>query len=264
MTIVANVAKQRLLAGELAVGFSVLHWRTVDIARIAKTCGFDWLFIDMEHGTMDVETASRISVAALDTAITPLVRVPGHEHHHATRVLDGGAMGVVVPHVDTVEQARRVVDNCRYPPHGHRSLTGALAQAGYATMPADQMIAALNENTLVVVMLESPEAIDNADAIAAVDGIDVLLIGSNDLAAEMGIPGRLGDEKIAAAFARMIAAAARNGKSAGMAGIYDQELTRTYVEMGVRFVLGGGDLGLMMAAARNRAGFLRSIPLATK
>jgi 2-keto-3-deoxy-L-rhamnonate aldolase RhmA len=133
MTIAANVAKQRLHAGELAVGFSVLHWRTVDIARIAKTCGFDWL-----------------------------------------------------------------------------------------------------------------------------------LIGSNDLAAEMGIPGQLGHEKIAAAFERTVAAAAGNGKFAGMGGIYDQELTRAYVDLGVRFVLGGGDLGLMMAAARNRADFLRSIPLETK
>src|SRR5690606_1781972 len=99
-----------------------------------------------------------------------------------------GAQGVVVPHVNSVEQARRVVENCKYPPIGHRSLTAPMPQLGFRTMPVAEAIEALNRNTLVVAMLETPQAVDNADAIAAVEGIDALLIGTNDLAAEMGIP----------------------------------------------------------------------------
>ena len=115
MSIVENTMKQKLEAGQLAVGFSVMHWRTVNVAGIAEECGFDWLFIDMEHNTMDVDAAVQISVAALPTGVTPLVRVPSHDHFHATRVLDGGAMGVVVPHVNTVEQARKIVQDWQVP-----------------------------------------------------------------------------------------------------------------------------------------------------
>ena len=120
-------AKDRLEAGELAIGVGLRQARTVDIGKAMKTCGFDWLFIDMEHNAMDVDMAVQISVAAQDAGITPIVRVPGYQHFHATRVLDGGAQGIVVPHVDTVEVAAQMVANTKYPPLGQRSVTGALS-----------------------------------------------------------------------------------------------------------------------------------------
>ena len=259
MSIVLNYAKRRLEAGELAIGFSVSFWRMVNIAKIAKTCGYDWLFIDMEHGTAGVELVTEICIAALDAGISPIVRVPGHEHHHAARVLDGGAMGVVLPHVDTVDEARRVAGNCKFPPLGHRSVPPTLPQLGYATLPAVEAMRLLNESILLVVMLESPEAIDNAEAIAAIDGIDVLLIGTNDLAAEMGIPGEIGDKKISAAYERVIAAARKHGKFAGMGGVYGEDLMKKYIGMGARLVLGGGDLAFMRVGAQARCEFLRSL-----
>jgi 2-keto-3-deoxy-L-rhamnonate aldolase RhmA len=261
MAIVENTMKKKLEAGQMAIAFSVVHWRMANVAGIAKECGYDWLFIDMEHNTMDVDAAVQISVAALPTGITPIVRVPAHEHFHATRVLDGGAQGVVVPHVNSVEQARRVVENCKYPPIGHRSLTAPMPQLGFRTMPVADAIEALNRNTLVVAMLETPQAVDNADAIAAVEGIDALLIGTNDLAAEMGIPGQFGDARIEAAYAAMIAATRKHGKFAGMGGIYEHGLMEKFIRMGVRLLLGGGDVAFMMAAARTRADFLRSLKL---
>jgi len=230
-------------------------------AGIAKECGYDWLFIDMEHNTMGVDAAVQISVAALPVGITPIVRVPAHEHFHATRVLDGGAQGVVVPHVNSVEQARRVVENCKYPPIGHRSLTAPMPQLGFRTMPVADAIEALNRNTLVVAMLETPQAVDNADAIAAVEGIDALLIGTNDLAAEMAIPGQFGHARIEAAYAAMIAATKKHGKFAGMGGVYEHGLMEKFIRMGVRLLLGGGDVAFMMAAARTRADFLKSLKL---
>ncbi len=259
MSIIENTAKQKLEAGKLAVAFSVVHWRTVNVAGIAKECGFDWLFIDMEHNTMDVDAAVQICLAALPTGVTPIVRVPAHDHFHATRVLDGGAMGVVVPHVDTPEQAEQVVQNCKYPPVGHRSLTAPLPQLGFKGFSVAEAIEILNRNTMVVVMLETPEAIDNAEAIAAVEGVDALLIGSNDLAAEMGIPGQFTHEKVHGAYERMIAAATKHGKFAGMGGIYDHAVMQRYIEMGVRLLLGGGDVAFMMAAARSRREFLSTL-----
>jgi len=120
MSAYPNHTKQQLAEGKIAIGMGLRLSRTVDIATIGKTCGFDWLFIDMEHKSMDVDTAAQISMAALPLGITPIVRVPGKEHHHGSRLLDAGAQGIVVPHVDTIEEAERAVAYCKYPPVGHR------------------------------------------------------------------------------------------------------------------------------------------------
>ncbi len=170
--------------------------RTVDAGMIAKNSGFDWLFIDMEHSAMEVDLASQVAISALAMGITPIVRVPGKEHHHASRLLDSGAQGIVVPHVDTAEEAAHVVSHCKYPPIGHRSVVGALPQFGYAAMSVGKSTQIANAETLVIVMVETPKAIENADAIAAVPGIDVVLIGTNDLCAELGIPGQFADPKV--------------------------------------------------------------------
>ena len=120
MVDIKNIAKEKLQAGELAIGVGLRQARTVDIAKAMKTAGFDWLFIDMEHNSMDLDTATQISVTAQDVGITPLLRVPGFQHFHASRALDGGAQGIVVPHVDTKETAIQMVCQCKYPPLGHR------------------------------------------------------------------------------------------------------------------------------------------------
>jgi 2-keto-3-deoxy-L-rhamnonate aldolase RhmA len=125
MVSVRNVAKERLMAGEFAIGVGLRQARTVDIGKIMKAAGYDFIFIDMEHNSMSIDLAAQISVAAQDAGITPIVRVPGFEHFHASRALDAGAQGIVVPHVDTAAVAARMVANCRYPPLDHRSVTGA-------------------------------------------------------------------------------------------------------------------------------------------
>ena len=213
----------------------------------------------MEHNAMDVDTAVQISVAAQDAGIAPIVRVPGYEHYHATRVMDGGAQGIVVPHVDDAETAARIASNCRYPPVGHRSITGALPQLDFQAHPLKDATETINRETLVVVMLETPTAIDNAEAIAAVPGIDSLLIGTNDLTLEMGIPGQLGDERVVAAYERVIAACQANGKYPGMGGVYTLDLMQRYIAMGARLILAGNDFSLMMDAARGQATAVRDM-----
>jgi 2-keto-3-deoxy-L-rhamnonate aldolase RhmA len=261
MSVIPNAAMRRLAAGEVALGLGVRQARTVDIAAIAKTCDYDWLFIDMEHSALDVDTASQIAVAALGVGISPIVRVPGKEHHHASRLLDTGAQGIVVPHVDSVEEAERVVSHCKYPPLGHRSVAGGAPQLNFRNLPVGEATRLLNDETLVVVMLETPRAIASAEAIAAVKGIDVLLIGTNDLCAEMGMPGQFTDEKVVAAYEAVIAACRRYGKYPGMGGVYDQALMQKYIGMGMRFILSGSDLSFLMAGAAARAAFLRSVKL---
>src|ERR671918_1790029 len=135
MTAVPNHALRQLRAGRLAVGLGVNQARTVGIATMAKTAGFDWLFIDGEHGSLDPDTAAQISTAALTAGVSPIVRVAGFEHWHASRLLDNGAQGIVFPHVDDAATAKRVADACRYPPVGKRSMGGGLQQVGFKPMP---------------------------------------------------------------------------------------------------------------------------------
>jgi 2-keto-3-deoxy-L-rhamnonate aldolase RhmA len=258
---VINHAKQRLAAGEVSLGMGVRQSRTVDIATVAKTCGFDWLFIDMEHSSLDVDLASQLAMASLGAGITPLVRVPGHEHYHASRLLDNGAQGIVAPHVDTVEEAKRIASACRYPPVGHRSIAGAQPQLGFRSLPVGEATRLVNAATLVVVMLETPKAIANADAIAQVEGVDVLLVGTNDLCAEMGIHGNFADPRVEDAYRTVIAACRKHGKHPGMGGVYEPRLMEKYVGMGMRFILSGNDLSFLMAGARARTELLRAVKL---
>ena len=256
---IANRAKERLEAGELSLGAGLRQARTVDIGKAMLTAGFDWLFIDMEHNTMDMDMACQISVAAHDAGITPIVRVPGFEHYHATRALDGGAMGIVVPHVDDAETAAQIASNCRYPPDGHRSMTGALAQLDFETHPTGDVAEAVNASTLIVVMIETPQAVENADAIAAVPGIDSLLIGTNDLCMEMGIPGDFGNEKVSEAYRRVVAACKAHGKHPGMGGVYAPDLMKRYIDIGARFILSGNDFSFMMNGAKAQAETVRGL-----
>jgi 2-keto-3-deoxy-L-rhamnonate aldolase RhmA len=115
MSAVPNHALRQLRAGKLAIGLGVQSSRTVSIAQLAKTAGFDWLFIDCEHSSMDLDMAAQISAASLAVGVSPIVRVAGFEHWHASRVLDNGAQGIVFPHVDDAAAAKRVADACRYP-----------------------------------------------------------------------------------------------------------------------------------------------------
>jgi len=257
MSTVPNHALRQLRAGKLAVGLGVRNARTVDIAQIAKTCGYDWLFIDCEHSSMDLDTAAQISAASLAVGVTPVVRVPGVEHWHASRILDNGAQGIVVPHVDDAVQAKRVANACRFPPVGHRSMGGGLQQLGFAPMPVGEAARIVNEETLVVVMIESPQGVASCEEIAAVPGIDALLIGTNDLCFEMGIPGQFNDQKVAEAYRKVIAACRKHGKFPGMGGMYSPELLERHIKMGVQLILSGSDFSLLMQAGQARASLVR-------
>ena len=257
MSVVPNHALRQLRAGKLAIGLGVRSARTVDIAQVAKTSGFDWLFIDCEHSSMDLDMAAQISAASLAVGVSPIVRVAGFEHWHASRLLDNGAQGIVFPHVDTAADAKRVADACRFPPVGKRSMGGGLQQTGFASMPIDETARVVNEETLVVVMIESPQAVASCDEIAAVKGVDALLIGTNDLCFEMGIPGQFNDARVAEAYKKVIAACRRHGKFPGMGGMYTPALLERHIGMGVQLVLAGSDFSFLLQAASAQAKLVR-------
>jgi 2-keto-3-deoxy-L-rhamnonate aldolase RhmA len=256
---VRNIAREKLEQGQLALGVGIRLVRSVEIAKAMAVAGFDWLFLDMEHGVMSLEACAQIAIAALDAGIAPIARVPNGEYAIATRALDNGVLGIVVPHVDTAAEAREIVDRLKYPPQGHRSMGGIGPHYGLRQAPSRAAADALNTANLTIVMLETPTAIANAAAIAAVPGIDVLLMGTNDLCAEMGIHGDFENPKVKDAYRALIAACRGHGKYAGMGGIYTEAIMQPYIEMGARFVLAGQDAAFMAAAAVQRSGFLRQL-----
>jgi len=256
---VRNVAREKLEKGELSLGVGIRLTRSVEIGKAMAASGFDWLFLDMEHGVMSLEACAQIATAALDAGIAPIARVPNGEYSIATRALDNGALGIVMPHVDTAAEAREVVDRLKYPPVGHRSMGGIGPHYQLRSASSGEAASALNGANLTVVMLETPTAIRNAAEIAAVPGVDVLLIGTNDLCAEMGIHGDFGNDKVAEAYKAMIAACRQHGKFPGMAGIYNEAIMPRYIEMGARFILAGQDAQFMSAGAAARTGFLHKL-----
>ena len=253
---VRNVAREKLEQGQLSLGVGVRMTRGVEIAKAMAVAAFDWLFLDMEH-----EACAQISTAALDAGIAPIARVPNGEYAIATRALDNGALGIVMPHVDTAAEAKEVVNRLKYPPVGHRSMGGIGPHYGLRSASSGEAASALNAANLTIVMLETPTAIANAEQIAAVPGVDVLLIGTNDLCAEMGIHGDFGNERVGEAYRTMIAAARKHGKFPGMAGVYNETIMPRYIDMGARFILGGQDAQFMAAGAAQRTGFLRKLPV---
>lgn len=254
-----NHALAKMRGGGLGIGVAIRQWRTTDIGRLLAPLGVDWVNIDMEHGTVDLDLAAQMAIACQDAGVTPLVRVPGYEHHHASRVLDGGAMGIIFPHVDTAEMARRLVSYCKYPPVGRRSLVGRMVHFNYRNVPQAEAAAIANGQILVAMMIESPEGVANADAIAAVEGVDVLTVGPGDFAAELGRPGDFDNPAFIGGVETVIAACKRHGKIAGCGLGPKRDIVARFINAGTRYIQGGSDLNFMIDGAKSLVGDLRIV-----
>jgi 2-keto-3-deoxy-L-rhamnonate aldolase RhmA len=250
--------QERLKRGEVALCMATRLARTGEIGMIADACGFDAFFVDMEHSAITLETAAQLCVAALPVGVTPLVRIVGHAFEDATRLLDMGALGIICPNVSTRAEAEAFVRACRFPPLGERSVGGVGPLQGYRATPLAEVNTQGNAATILIAMLETPEGIENADPIAAVPGIDVLLIGSNDLCTALGIPGELKHLKLRAAYEAAAKACKAHGKTLGVGGIRaDVAHVAELVKLGARFVIAASDVQYLMAAARSEVAALR-------
>lgn len=258
--LVRNHLKEKLARDEVAASMTVRISRGIEIARIARTAGFDTIYVDIEHNTLGIDTACQICMAALEMGLTPLVRVPSHTPEFICRLLDGGALGVIAPHVRSAEDARRVVAYAKFPPAGERGAGGALAHFGFRNVPVAEANAALNAATMVVIMMETVAALDHVEEIAAVEGVDLLLVGTNDLCAELGIPGQYDHPLVRDAYARTIAACRMHGKHVGVGGLASRpDLIAEFVRAGARYVSTGTDLGFLVAAASEKAAFVHGL-----
>jgi 2-keto-3-deoxy-L-rhamnonate aldolase RhmA len=250
--VLRNHVKEKLARGEVVASMTVRLVRGVEIARIARTAGFDTLYVDMEHSSFSLETTSQICIVALEVGITPLVRVPGL--NEVSRVLDAGALGVIAPHVQSADEARAYVKAAKFPPLGERSAAGPLPHLHYRSFPAAQADAALNDATTIIVQFESEQALARADEIVAVDGIDLAMIGSNDLLADWGLTGQYEHPRLREAYAKTIAACRKHDKHVGVGGLASRpQLAAEFVRMGARYVSTGTDLAFLLGACTAKA-----------
>jgi 4-hydroxy-2-oxoheptanedioate aldolase len=252
--ILRNNVKDKLARGEVVASMTVRLVRGIEIARLAKTAGFDTIYIDMEHSSFSLDLTGQICMSAMEIGIAPFVRVPANTPEYISRVLDGGALGVIAPHIRSADEARAVVRAAKFPPFGERGVSAGLPHLHFRSFPPAEAYAAMNAATMVIVQFESAAAIDRADEIFAVEGVDMVLIGVNDLMADLGIPGEYEHPKVRDAYARAIAAAKTHGKHVGVGGLSTRpKLAAEFVAMGARYVSTGTDLAFLLAAATDKA-----------
>jgi 4-hydroxy-2-oxoheptanedioate aldolase len=204
---------------------------------------------------MPIDTAAQIGAAALDLGLAPFARIPEREYGVIGRLLDGGVLGIIAPRVESAEQARDIVAACRFPPLGHRSAIGTLPHLNFQKLSATELYSTMNQATVVKMLLESPRGIENAGAIAELPGVDIVGIGTNDLAAEMGVEGQFRHPQVRAAHESAIDACTRAKKPLAIGGIGDFVYAAELIRLGAApFIFTGIDTDLLVAAARERLG----------
>lgn len=260
--ILRNPVKEKLARGEVVASMTVRIVPGVEIVRIAKSAGFDTLYIDLEHSSLSMQATSQISIMALEAGIPAFVRVPANTPEYISRVLDGGALGVIAPGVRSAEEARAVVAAAKYPPLGERGLAPGLPHLQYRSFPAAEALPAMNDAIMVIVQFESAAALAAMEEIVAVPGVDLVMIGTNDMLADLGLPGQYDHPKVAEAYSKTIKTCRAHGKHVGIGGFGSRpDLVEKYLKMGARYVSTGTDLAFLIAECAKRAKQVRDIKL---
>jgi 2-keto-3-deoxy-L-rhamnonate aldolase RhmA len=245
-----NPVKQKLLQGGVSIGTFVFEFNTTGIGRIAAEAGAEFVLYDMEHTGWSVETIRALLATTRCTSMIPMVRVPAPEYHFIARVLDVGAMGIMVPMVESAEQARKLVQSAKYPPHGRRGAAFGISHDDYGGGELVAKMASCNEQQLLIAQIETVAGLEHVDDIAAVPGIDVLWIGHFDLTNSLGIPGQFQHPQFQAALDRVVAACRQHGKIAGFM-CADVANGRELLQKGFRMLSYGGDLWLYQNVLRD-------------
>ncbi len=244
-----NHVKQKVLAGGISLGTFMFEFDTTGVARIAAEAGAEFAVFDMEHTGWSVETIRMLIATSRSTKLIPMVRIPATEYHFIARVLDVGAMGVMVPMVGSAEQAHKIVQSAKYPPLGRRGAAFGVAHDDYTGGDIIEKINSANHEGLLIAQIETVEGVRNARDIAAIEGIDSLWIGHFDLTNSLGIPGQFNHPHFQAAVQTVLDACHEHHKVPGfMAG--DVATGRGLLDQGFRILAYSGDLWLYQTALR--------------
>ena len=244
-------------SGNPIIGTMIRMVRHSAVARIANDSGLDFIMLDMEHGEFSLETASEVFRLARALGLGAFVRVPELAKGYVSRVMDAGANGVMVPMIDSVEQARSLVRWTKFAPLGDRGLGSSGGHSDFAGIggKAPEFMDRTNRETLSIAQIETSNAVECVDEIAALPGIDALLVGPNDLSISLGTPGDVMGEKVDRAIGRIAEAAKKAGKVFGMHG--SDALLDRWIPQGLTLVMSALDISMLaagMAAIRDKYG----------
>lgn len=241
--------RQRVMAGEPVLGSMVFEFFSPGIAQLMKLAGCEYIIYDMEHTGLGFETFKDQVAACRGLGVQPMVRVPRSDYHFLARALDVGAKGVMIPMVESAEQARAIAEATRYPPLGRRGAAFSFSHDDYLAGAPSDKIRAANSNNLVIAQIETERGLAAVEEIAAVDGIDVLWVGHFDLTNFLGIPGQFDHPDYLAALDRVVAAGRKAGKGLGFMPA-DGAWAAQYAEIGFNMLAVGTDHGILMSGVR--------------
>lgn len=240
-----NRIKQALRDGKSVIGTMVAELRQPSVVQLLANAGFDFFMIDNEHGPFTIETIADLCRTAVHLGVTPIVRVPELTYAHIAQSLDSGAQGIMAPRISTPEQVREVVQMMKYPPIGMRGSALSRGYTRFKSGPVVEAMAAANEETLLIIQVETRGAVDNIEEIVSTPGVDVTLIGPNDLSIALGVPDQQDHPDMRAAIQKMIDACRRHGVYPAI-HINDLKLAAYWAKQGMRLVSSSAEIGLLV------------------
>lgn len=242
--------KEELKNQEVLLGTMLSELENPNLIRIMKMAGFAFVVVDCEHGYYDFSQIARLAAVGKGFGVPVIIRIPAIEREYITKVMDMGASGILVPMVETAEDAKQIVQYAKYMPLGNRGLSTTRAHSEYNPPKISEYIQIANENTFVFIQLETKKAIENLSEISKVAGIDCICIGPNDLSADLGIPGEINSPVIFDCVKKVADAAKKEGKSSGIISS-DIGFLHKCQDLGMNVFSCNSEIGMLMKAAKN-------------
>jgi 2-keto-3-deoxy-L-rhamnonate aldolase RhmA len=252
-----NQTRERLSRGETVFGCGLQVYRSAEIARAFAVAGFDYVFIDMEHGSYDLETVHDMIKTSLESGITPIARVCELAYSLVARLLDCGAQGIILPRVEDPKILAETLSWLRFPPMGKRGYGVNPTMIGYEPRSFGEIIEHQNRNTLGVVQFETVKAIERADELLSVPGLDVIMVGPADLSIALGIPGQFENPLLVSTVDRLIEKCNRHGVVPGIQ-TRSVAMAKFWAERGMRFVGASAEHALLLEKAKETVNQLKT------
>lgn len=242
-----NLYREAISQGRIPVGHMVWEFSTRGIAKLVDSVGLDFVIYDMEHSGIDTERIFDLIAWSKAARFAPFVRVPQAQYHFLARIMDAGALGVMIGNVQTPEEARLIIDSVKFAPMGKRGVGLGTAHTDFVVPDPVAYFKESNESSVVICQIESPLGVENADAIAATPGVDILWVGHFDLSQSMGIPAEFQNPKFLDALQHVVAAANRHGKRLGIQP-GNMEQAQQWMGLGFNVISWGADSAVYRAA----------------
>lgn len=253
-----NEVKRKLAAGEAVFGTMISDLRSPTVIQMLAYAGYDFVFIDMEHGPYNMETAADLIRVARLSGIAPFVRVPDLAYPFLARALDAGAQGLMIPRVETREQVEHIVDCMRYPPVGSRGCSVNKGHNDFLSEPANTFCAQANKEVMVIVQIERAAAINDIEGLLSVPGVDAAVIGPNDLSLSLGADSDPMTPAVVDAIGKVVAAGKKYGVHTGI-HVGNLDVIKYWAERGMRVLAHSSGLGFLSAGAKNSVASLQGI-----